>query len=177
MSSFIEDEVIKLIPYTHEDDLAMYKCSKDKHTILGFNYKMSESFEEFQKSIDISIYRFWATIVHKKTNKKIGSVRLSPFESNPDLSIWIFKHYRRHGYGKRAYRLALKYCFFELGLTQVLANCYEEHEPGKLFLESLHFTRNPTHDLNERSVLTGELTKQLGYQISDSTFFHYRLTE
>lgn len=176
MGIFIEDEVIQLIPYTHDDDLNMYKCCQDKHTILGFNYKTTESFEEFQKKIDIDIYRFWATVVHKKTDKKIGSVRLSPFESNPDLSIWIFKRYRRQGYGKRAYHLALKYCFFELGLTEILANCYEEHEPGKHLLESLHFIRIPAHDLNERSVITGELTRQLGYQITHSVFTS-RLTE
>ena len=173
MQVLIEDEILCLIPYTHDDDLELYKCYKDKHSILGFNYKLNGSFDQFQKMINIDLYPFWATILHKSTQKKIGCVRLSPFASSPDLSIWIYKRYRRHGYGRCAYCLALRYCFFELGFTEILANCYEDYEAGRRFLETLHFTRNPSHDLNERSVVTGKLVKQLGYQMTNIDFVTY----
>ncbi|MDO5294966.1 MAG: GNAT family protein [bacterium] len=169
MCTLIEDRYLKLVPYTHDDDKAMYKCLKDKATQLGFNYIVTESFQEFS-SIDLDFYPFWAVIIHKKSNQKIGCLRLSPFKSNPDLSIWIYKQYRRKGLGTRAYMLGLTYCFETLHLSEVVAGSYEYNEASRHILAKLGFKRVPSHDLNERSVITGKPIKQIAYQLDKSTF-------
>ncbi len=169
MCTLIEDECLKLIPYTHEDDKAMYKCLKDKVTQLGFNYIATDSLENFSK-VDIEFYPFWAVVVHKKSNRKIGFLRLSPFESNPDLSIWILKRYRKKGFGTRSYYLGLSYCFETLKLPEVIAGCYEYNEASRHILSKLGFKRLPTYDLYERSVFTGKRIKQMAYKLDQATF-------
>ena len=106
----IENEKIGLKQYTYDDEYDMYMCWQDIDTQKGYNFILTESFDEF-KDDDIIKFKFWVVIEDKITKEKVGVIRLGLDEKCPDLAIWMYPQYRNQGYGTNAFKLALSYIF------------------------------------------------------------------
>ena len=164
---FIEDEVLSLVQYTHDDDMDWHHCWMDADTQRGYNVKFDHrTFDPSQRQ-DISRFPFWATIYDKKNRQFVGVVRLSPPPYDDcDLAIWIYKPYRKMGYGTRAFRLGVLYCIENLGLEKVGAGCYADNLASRKMLEKIGFVRAEESDNHETNVFTGEPIVQQAYVIT-----------
>lgn len=160
-----ENERIALLPYTHADDKDMAACWKDIGTQRGFNNILSESCREFFM-FEISQFPFWVTILDKKTNCTVGSIRLGLDEECPDLAIWIYPQYRSMGYGTESFRMSLQYLFEHNRYTELSAGCYMDNEKSLRMLKKIGFTHCPQNDIEEPNCFTGESTKQFGFRIT-----------
>ena len=160
----IENEMLGLVPYTHEDDYDMYLCWQDMDTQKGYNGIMHETFEEFSKC-DIARFRFWVTVIDKRIQKRVGVLRLGLDEACPDLAIWIYPGYRNKGYGATAFGLALEYIFEKYDYKEISAGCYFDNVYSLKMLEKVGFARHPDGDEKERDCFTGNETIQLEFRI------------
>lgn len=165
----MDDGLLCLIPYTHEDDLDMYACWQDLDTQKGYNGIFTESFEQFQK-FDIARFLFWVTVINTKTGEKIGTLRLGLDGTCPDLAIWIYPQYRNQGYGTRSFRLALKYLFDHFPYQEISAGCYMRNDASRKMLEKIGFDRRPDLDVIEEDCFTGGSITQMEYRISKKAF-------
>jgi len=94
--SYIENDRIALAEYLDaEDDHACYECWQDEETQAGYNYRMTDTFEEFSASPKRS--RFRAVIVRKNDGAVVGVVFVSPPHVLPDLAIMVYRPYRGQG--------------------------------------------------------------------------------
>ena len=162
---FIENDVIGLRQYTHEDDREMYLCWQDPGTQKGYNIVFDLSFDQFRKQ-DIGRFRFWAAIIRKETNESIGTLRLGPDENCPDLAIWIYPAFRNQGLGTQAFRLALQYLFEHYHYDELSAGCYCDNVASLKMLKRIGFVHHPQHDQKEPNCFTGEETTQLEFRIT-----------
>jgi len=164
---FIEDDVLSLVQYTHEDDMDLYNCWLDIGTQKGYNVKFNNESFDPSKTQDISQFPFWATIYDRFNEKFVGVVRLSPPPYDDcDLAIWIYKPYRNMRYGSRAFRLGVMYCFHELQLEKIGAGCYEGNEASHKMLERIGFVREKENDSYETDVFTGKPIIQQAFIIT-----------
>ena len=160
----IENEKIGLKQYTYDDEYDMYMCWQDIDTQKGYNFILTESFDEF-KDDDITKFKFWVVIVNKKTNEKVGVIRLGLDEKCPDLAIWMYPQYRNQGYGTNAFKLALSYIFNNYDYKEISAGCYEDNIYSIKMLENIGFIRHPEGDEKETNIFTNKETTQLEYRI------------
>ncbi len=152
---YITDGYLGLTEYIPSiDDIDCYNCWQDEETQNGYNYNLTESFDEFKSGSIKS--RFIATIVRCSDNACIGSIFVSPENTLPDLAIMIYKCYRNQGYGTIAFRLGVKYCFNNLLLDKIYAGCYENNEASKKMLTACGFKSHVEGNQNEKHYLTGE---------------------
>lgn len=165
---FIEDELLSLVQYTHDDDIDMDNCWSDIDTQRGYNVKFdAEPYDESERQ-DISEFPFWATIFDKIHKRFIGVVRLSPPPYDDcDLAIWIYKPYRNMGYGTQAFALGVLYCFKQLGLEKVGAGCYENNTASQKMLKKIGFVRDEQNDSCETDVFTGNQIIQQSFVITE----------
>lgn len=159
----IENEKIGLIQYTHDDEYDMYMCWQDIDTQKGYNFILTESFDEF-KDDDISKFKFWVVIEDKITKEKVGVIRLGLDEKCPDLAIWIYPQYRNQGYGTNAFKLALSYIFNNFHYQEISAGCYEDNIYSIKMLENIGFIRYPEGDEKEINIFTNKEITQLEYR-------------
>ena len=160
----VENDLIGLVQYTHEDDRDFFECWQDIQTQKGYNGIFCQSFDEFSKQ-EISRFKFWVVIVDKRSNSKVGVLRLGIDEICPDLAIWIYPACRHRGFGKNAFRLALEYVFRYYKYDEISAGCYEDNAYSRRILESLGFIRFPEGDALEIDCFTGEPITQREYRI------------
>ena len=160
----IENEKIGLKQYTYDDEYDMYMCWQDTDTQKGYNFILTESFDEF-KDDDISKFKFWVVIEDKITKEKVGVIRLGLDEKCPDLAIWIYPQYRNQGYGTNAFKLALSYIFNNFHYQEISAGCYEDNIYSIKMLENIGFIRHPEGDEKETNIFTNKETTQLEYRI------------
>lgn len=165
----IENEVLGLRQYTHDDDYDMYLCWKDLDTQKGYNGVFNETFEDFCQ-VEINRFKFWVTAIEKSTNKSIGTLRLGLDEVCPDLAIWIYPEHRNKGYGKTSFRMALEYIFNHFDYTEISAGCFCDNTYSRKMLESIGFIRYPDGDENEVNCFTGEITTQLEFRLKKTDF-------
>jgi len=121
----------------------------------------STSFEEFSKN-EIK-QRFLAMIQLIETNEIIGSVGISPLETTPDLAIWIFKPFRKKGYGTSAFVLATKYAIDVLKIAELHAGAYPDNIGSQKMLRKCGYITFPEGNLREKHYLTREDIVQLDY--------------
>lgn len=166
---FIEDDILSLVQYTHEDDIDLYNCWLDIDTQKGYNVKSDNEPFDPSDTQDISNFPFWATIFDKVSGKFIGVVRLSPPPYDDcDLAIWMYKPYRNMGYGTRAFRLGVIYCLDYLGLENVGAGCYENNTASQKMLQKIGFVRDEKNDSHETDAFTNEPIIQQAFIIKKS---------
>ena len=165
----IKNDTIALVPYTPDDAADFYRCWKDIDTQKGYNYKFDDSLSEFSK-IAIDRFKFWVTMRDIKTNEKVGVLRLSPDEIDPDLAVWIFPEYRNMGYGKNGMLLALNYIFENFSFEAITAGCFERNKYSKKILEQIGYRHEANSDTIERDCFTGEKIKMLMYRITKEDF-------
>lgn len=162
-----ENDRIALLPYTREDDTDMIACWKDEGTQRGYNTILDEDCKPFFQ-FDISQFPFWVTVLDKRTNCKVGSLRLGIDEECPDLAIWIYPKYRSMGYGTESFRMSLKYLFNRYHYRELAAGCYIDNEKSMRMLKRIGFSRAPSDDEEMPNCFTGEPTKMLGFKITAS---------
>lgn len=163
-----EDDDIALTQYTHDDDIDMYECWNDIDTQHGYNVVFTDSFDEFIK-FDIEKFRFWVTVIDKRRNEKVGTLRLGLDKICPDLAIWIYPQYRNIGYGTRSFRLALKFIFQNYRYKEISAGCYSDNTYSMKMLIKVGFDRYPDGDAVETNCFTGESIVQKEFRISRDT--------
>ena len=165
----IKNDTIALAPYKPDDVADFYRCWKDIDTQKGYNYKFDDSLSDFVK-IEIERFKFWVTVRDIKTNEKVGVLRLSPDEIDPDLAVWVFPEYRNMGYGKNGMLLALEYIFENYSFEAITAGCFERNKYSKKILERIGFKHSPAADTIERDCFTGKKIKMLMYRITKEDF-------
>ena len=165
----IKNDTIALMPYTPDDALDFYRCWQDLDTQKGYNYKFDDSISDFS-GIEIERFKFWVTVRDIKTNEKVGVLRLSPDEIDPDLAVWIFPEYRNMGYGKNGMHLALKYIFENISFGAITAGCFERNKYSQKILERIGYKHEPNSDTIETDSFTGEKIKMLMYRITKEEF-------
>jgi len=170
-SIFIEDEILSLVQYTRDDDVDWHNCWLDIETQKAYNIKSNNEPFDPAKAQDISQFPFWATVFDKQNERFIGVVRLSPPPYDDcDLAIWMYKPYRKKGYGTRAFYLGVKYCFDNLNLEKVGAGCYENNETSQKMLRKIGFIRDGKNDSHETDAFTGEPIVQQEFTITKNNF-------
>ncbi len=165
----IENEVLGLRPYTHDDDYDMYLCWKDIDTQKGYNGIFDDTFEDF-RIFDINRFKFWVTAIDKKINKSVGTLRLGLNEECPDLAIWIYPQHRNKGYGTASFKMALEYIFKNFDYDEISAGCFCDNMCSKKMLENIGFTRYPDGDENEINCFTGKMTTQLEFRLKKTNY-------
>ena len=171
---FIEDSLIGLTPYTHNDDEDMLSCWLDKDTQKGYNCKYEQALEGFNR-FEIERFPFWVTVVDKKTEEKVGSLRLGLDELCPDLAIWIYPQYRHRGYGGRSFALALKYIFDNYPYPKIAAGCFEDNLYSMQIIKKLGFIRYPGGDVVVSDCFTGQRRIMQEFRITKSILADHAL--
>ena len=160
---------ISLVNYSKHDDADMYNCWLDIDTQKGYNYVFLDSFDEFV-NYDRGLFKFWATIIDVKTDKRVGVLRLGPQETAPDLAIWIYPQYRRQGFAYKAYKLALEYIFMTFSYDEISSGVYIDNVASIKLMEKIGFKRVPNLDSVENKIFTNEETIQRVYRIKKTDF-------
>ena len=151
---YISDGTVSLVEYIPaEDDPAGFENWQDEETKSGYNYILSDTFDEYSKR-EIK-QRFFAAVMLNGVGV-IGAVGLSPDGSPPDLAIWIYKDYRGKGYGTRAFALGVRYCFETLKLEKIYAGCYPHNHASRKMIEKCGFLPHPSGNVHEKHYLAGE---------------------
>lgn len=121
---YIKNDVLYLAEIIESDYKILYDSWNEQDTILGYNYKLPYTFEEYcEKGMETS--NWGAIIVRLEDNQVIGRIGIS--KGLPDLSITIFKPYRNKSYTTQAFLLGVKYCFEVLKLDKIYAGSYEDN--------------------------------------------------
>jgi ribosomal-protein-alanine N-acetyltransferase len=166
---YISNDVLSLVAYDPCDARALYESWLDPEVQQGFNGVYVTSFDEFtgQKKID-GRTRFTAMIRLDKTGEIIGTVGISPPEDEADLTIRVFKPYRRQGYGTAAFALASKYIVETLKITELHAGAYPDNIGSIKMLERCGYIPNPAGNVPSKHFITGEDIIQLDYMYLNS---------
>jgi len=159
---YISDEIVALCEYVRpQDDKYMFDCWHDPDTVKGYNFHMDMPLDQF--CVRKIRNRFMSTIVRLEDMREIGQIFLSPDTSPPDLAIMLYSGFRGMGYGTRAFRLGLKYCFAAFDLEEIFAGCYEGNAASARMLAKLGFERSPGGDRIEENICTGGTIIQHDY--------------
>ena len=162
-NTYISGDNVSLVEYIPcDDDRALYENWQDPEVQKGFNGIYFSTFEEFQQR-DSLRSRFFAMIQLNGTSEIIGSVGISPPETEPDLSIWIYKPYRKRGYGTSAFALATKYATEVLGIQELHAGAYLDNFGSIKMLERCGFIPYPAGNIVSKHYITGEDIVQNDY--------------
>lgn len=160
-TTYIANSILRLVEYQKCDDIALYENWLDPDTQRGYNFILKEPFEKFSKK-EIK-QRFLAMIQLNETNELIGYVGISPPETTPDLAIWLFKPFRRKGYGTSAFALAIQYAVDVLKITELHAGAYPDNIGSQKMLKKCGYILYPEGNLHEKHYLTGDDLIQLDY--------------
>ena len=160
--------MVGLTEYTSNDFADMYLCWTDIDTQKGYNGKFNQTFEEFERfqleQFKLQ-FKFWVTIIDKRTSQKVGVLRLGLDEICPDLAIWIYPQHRNKGYGTQSFKLSLEYIFENYPYLEISAGCYEDNTYSLKMLRRIGFYRYPGGDIVEENCFTGNNIKQLEFRI------------
>jgi len=151
---YVSNDILSLVEYKPRDDRMLYYDWLDPDTQRGYNGVHVTTFDEFQ-SREIR-QRFFAMIQLIETNEIIGAIGISPPETTPDLAIWIFKSFRRKGFGTPAFALATKYAIEELKISELHAGAYPDNIGSRKLLERSGFVPYPAGNIPEKHYITGE---------------------
>ncbi|MDD4493711.1 MAG: GNAT family N-acetyltransferase [Eubacteriales bacterium] len=164
---FTSNDILSLVEYNPCDDRALYEDWLDPETQNGYNGVHVTTYEEFQTR-EIK-QRFFAMIQLNSTREIIGAVGISPPETSADLAIWVFKLYRRQGYGSSAFALATKYAIEELKIDELHAGAYPDNVCSIKMLKRCGYTPYPAGNIQEKHYITGKDIIQMDYIYSPRT--------
>ena len=168
-SVYIQDETIALCEYIRgADDRGMYDCWQDVDTKKGYNFAMEMSFDQF--CVRKIRNRLLCTIIRIGDDVPVGQLFLSPEGSPPDLAIMLYPQFHGQGYGSRAFRLGVEYCFETFDLDEIYAGCFDGNIASARMLSKLGFERHPQGDQVEKSIFTGEDIVQRDYVLKHSKY-------
>ena len=159
---FTANETLSLAQYIDElDDPENYANWLDSETQSGYNYCMTDTYEEYHSKA--AAFRFIAVILRNADHKIIGVISLSPNQEEPDLAIRLYRPFRGQGYGTNAFALALKYCFEAFSLPLIYAGCYEHNQVSLKMLKRCGFIPYPEGNCYETHFKTGFPVTQLSF--------------
>lgn len=158
---YISNDIVSLIEYKPCDDYILYEDWLDPETQKGYNCVYVTTFEDYQARETNP--RFSAMIQLNETNEIIGTVGISPPETEPDLSIRIFKPYRRKGYGTSAFGLATKYAVDVLKIDELHAGAYPDNVGSRKMIKRCGYIPNPDGNIPEKHYITSEDIIQFDY--------------
>lgn len=158
---YASNKKLSLVEYQITDDRALYEDWLDADTQKGYNSIFVDSFEGFTKR-EIK-QRFFAMIKLNGTGEMIGAVGISPPEIIADLAIWIFKPYRKQGYGTSAFALATKYAVDVLKIDELHAGVYPDNIGSRKMLCRCGYFPYTSGNVAEKHYLTGEEIVQMDY--------------
>ena len=159
---FIQNDRISLVECIGADYLLMYDSWHDPDVILGYNYRLPYTYDEYAARCASS--ETWsAAIIRNADGAVIGRIGLSA--GLPDLTITIFKSYRGQGYGTAAFALGAKYCIETLKLGTIYAGCYGDNTASRKMIEKCGFRPHPGGDIAEPHILTGQPRVQRDFVI------------
>ena len=161
-SIYTSNNILSLVEHQKIDDRALYENWQDPETQRGYNGVYFDSFEDFEIR-DSLRSRFFAMIRLNATHEIIGAVSVSPPETVPDLAIWVFKPYRRQGYGSSAFALATKYVIDELKIAELHAVVYPDNIGSQRMLKKCGFVPHPEGNIPEKHYITVEDIVQINY--------------
>ena len=157
--TYISNSILSLVEHKKCDDRALFDDWLDPDTQKGYNGVFVDSFGEFtQREIK---QRFFAMIKINSNHDIIGAVGISPPETVADLAIWIFRPYRRQGFGTSAFALATKYAVDVLNIPQLHAGVYPDNIGSRKMLTRCGYVPYPSGNIAEKHFLTGEDVIQL----------------
>ena len=159
---YISNNILSLAEYQKSDERALYENWQDPETQRGYNGVYFTSFEEYEKRDSLRSL-FFAMIRLNATNDIIGAVSVSPPETVPDLAIWVFKPYRRQGYGTSAFALTTKYVLNELNIAELHAGAYPDNIGSQKMFEKCGYVPYPAGNIQEKHYITGEDLIQKDY--------------
>ena len=161
---YIENDVLCLAEFIEEDYKTLFDSWNEYDIMLGYNYKLPYTFDEYSKQCRDSA-NWSAVIIRLEDNKVIGRIGISA--GLPDLTITVFQNYRNKKYGTTAFSLGIKYCFETLKLNKVYAGCYEDNFSSRKMIERCGFIPNPDGNILEKNIFTGEDKLQLDFVIEN----------
>ena len=161
---YIENNVICIAEYIESDYKILYDSWNEDDIVLGYNYKLPYSFDEYCKNCKDN-ENWGAVIMRLEDNKIIGRIGISA--GLPDLTITIFKPYRNQKYGTMAFLLGVKYCFEVLKLGKVYAGCYEDNIHSRKMIENCGFKHNLDGNQIEPHIFSGKDRMQLDFVIEN----------
>ncbi|MDD2503811.1 MAG: GNAT family N-acetyltransferase [Clostridia bacterium] len=94
---------------------------------------------------------------------------MSPPETTADLAIWIFKPYRRQGYGSSAFTMATKYAVEELKIGELHAGAYPDNIGSIKMLKRCGYAPYPAGNILEKHYITGKDIIQMDYRYNPIT--------
>ena len=156
-----------MVEYNESDDGSLYDDWLDPDTQRGYNGDYVTTFEDFQAR-EIR-QRFFAMIRLDSTGEIIGAVGISPPETTPDLAIWIFKPFRRKGFGTSAFTLTTKYAVGKLKINDLHAGAYPNNTGSLKMLERCGYVPFPAGNVPEKHYITGEPIIQMDFIYSPVT--------
>lgn len=157
----ISNNILSLVEYMPCDDRSLYEDWLDVDTQKGYNGVYVTTFEDFQER-EIR-QRFFAMIKLNGSDEIIGAVGISPPESIPDLAIWIFKPYRRRGFGTSAFALATEYAIKSLKISELHAGAYVDNTASRKMLERCGYIPYPAGNVVEKHYITGDDIIQMDF--------------
>ncbi|MCL2813796.1 MAG: GNAT family N-acetyltransferase [Oscillospiraceae bacterium] len=161
---YISNDVLSLVECKPCDDRALYESWLDPDVQRGFNGIYVTSFEEFAKQNEIDKpTRFTAMIRLDDTNEIIGTVGISPPEDIADLTIRIFKPFRKKGYGTAAFALATKYIAGVLKIAELHAGAYADNIGSQKMLKKCGYIPYPEGNIAEKHYITREDMIQMDF--------------
>jgi len=153
--TYCSNDILSLVEYQKCDDRALYENWHDPDTQKGYNGIYFSTFEEFEHR-DSLRDRFFAMIQLNCTNEIIGAVGISPLATTPDLAIWMFKPYRKHGYGTSAFALATKYAVEKQEISELHAGAYADNVGSRKMLKKCGYIPYPSGNIPKKHYITGE---------------------
>jgi RimJ/RimL family protein N-acetyltransferase len=167
--TFADDGIVALCSYVSTlDDANNYACWCDKVTQEAYNFKRTDTFAQYAARQHRE--RFLATIVRIEDDVPVGCVFVSSPSSLPDVAIMLYAPYRFQGYGTRAFRLAVQYCFSTLHLDTLYAGCFAGNNASEHMLKRCGFVRHPAGDVREKHYLSAAEITQFDYVLHKADF-------
>jgi len=158
---YASNGAISLVEYHKCDDRALYENWQDVDTQKGYNGVYYIDYEAFEHRTLKN--RFFAMIKQNSTGELIGAVGVSRPETTPDLAIWIFKPYRRKGFGTAAFALTTKYLTEVLEITELHAGAFPDNAGSQKMLRRCGYAPYPAGNISEKHYITGEDIVQMDY--------------
>lgn len=170
----VETKRLLLRDWTQEDATDLYAYAKSMKVGPMAGWKPHDSIEESKQIIAMFIEEQEAfAIVHKETNKVIGSVGLHSMskEDERELGYVISEEYWGQGIAKEAAVAAMKDLFLHENVKQVYACHFSDNPQSKRVIEKLGFTAVP--DKNQTvTIFDGSVKEEVYYVITKKDFMN-----
>ncbi len=145
-SSMSDGQIVSLRFINENDASVLMQLNNDAEIskyVVG-NPKQVTLQEQMQWMEKIKSEKNTKRFIVEYSNEPVGTVIISNIDllnSSANLNIKLLSCARGKGIGKNSVRLALKYCFDELGLFCITAHVLSYNTPSLALFESCGFTR------------------------------------